>query len=98
MIEEVLLLLFCWYRGSSYSSSLLISTVDSGGLWVLPDVVDVVPVFVVSLVEGASVLEEDVLGGDVLSNLGPSGLPEVPETSLTGLESGNVGVELIGEA
>ena len=57
MIEEVLLLLFCWYRGSRYSSSLLISTVDSGGLWVLPDVVDVVPVLVVSLVEGASVLK-----------------------------------------
>jgi len=61
-------------------------------------VVDVVPVLVVSLVEASSVLKEDVLGGDVLSNLGPSGLPEVPETGLVGLESGDVGVELVGEA
>ena len=40
-------------------------------------------------------LEEDVLGGDVLSNLGPSGLPEVPETGLVGLESGNIGLKLL---
>ena len=61
MIEEVLLILLLFFgvQGSwSYSSCLLISTVDSGGLWVLPDVVDVVPVLVVSLVEGSSVLKE----------------------------------------
>jgi len=61
-------------------------------------VVDVVPVLVVSLVEGTGVLEENVLRSDVLSNLSPSGLPEVPETGLVGLESGDVGVKLVGEA
>jgi len=76
----------------------LIGTVDSGLLGVLPAVVDVVPVLVVSLVEGTSVLEEDVLGGDVHSGLGPSGLPEIPETGLVGLEAGDIGVELVDEA
>ena len=39
-----------------------------------------------------SYLEEDVLGGDVHSGLGPSGLPEIPETGLVGLEAGDIGL------